>query len=512
MALTLSCAWPQAEEPADPPRRPIAELARGVPQVGILGGRSAVPRTSRVPFDHCSDTEQGFAEWLIAFREQAIAQGMSRSLAEAALGDVVYDPVVIELDRTQRPRHVAAAEFAASHVTAARVRRGRQLLGTYASLFTRIEARFGVEPEILVALWGLETDFGAAQGKTRSLDALATLAYDCRRATRFRGELTSALHLVERGDLTPREMVGAWAGELGQTQFLPSSYERFGVDFDDDGKVNLIGSVDDALASTASYLAGNGWRAHEGLRPRQRQPRRARELERVGGIPERGGALRAAASERVTDMFIVFGDKGSGAFAAEAALAEAGAPYELRLVSLEKNEQRSPEFLALNPTGKMPALQLPSGEILTESLAIMLVIAERYPDASLLPPAGSDERARAYRWLSFMATEIYPMVEISDYAERFTGKGDQSSALRATVRERIRERVLTVEREAAAPWFLASGFSMVDIYAAMFSRWRGSLGAEWSGGGRIAKLDAIAKAISERPRLAEVWKKHFWKD
>jgi GST-like protein len=214
----------------------------------------------------------------------------------------------------------------------------------------------------------------------------------------------------------------------------------------------------------------------------------------------------------VTDMFIVYGDKGSGAFAAEAALAEAGAPHELRLVSLEKDEQRSPAFLALNPTGKMPALQLPSGEIITESLAIMLVIAERYPDATLLPPAGSDERARAYRWLSFMATEIYPMVEISDYAERFTGKGDQSSALRATVRARIRERVLTVEREVAGPWFLAGGFSMVDIYAAMFSRWRGSLGAEWAGGGRIARLDAIAKGISERPRLAAVWKKHFWKD
>jgi GST-like protein len=211
-------------------------------------------------------------------------------------------------------------------------------------------------------------------------------------------------------------------------------------------------------------------------------------------------------------MFIVFGDVGSGAFAAEAALAEAGAPYELRLVSLEKNEQRAPEFLAVNPTGKMPALALPSGAILTESLAIMLVVAERFPDANLLPPAGSDERARAYRWLSFMATEIYPMVEISDYAERFTGEGDPSSALRATVRERIRERVLIVEREVEGPWFLASGFSLVDLYATMFSRWRGSLGVEWAGGGRIARLDAIARAISQRPRLAEVWKKHFWKD
>jgi GST-like protein len=211
-------------------------------------------------------------------------------------------------------------------------------------------------------------------------------------------------------------------------------------------------------------------------------------------------------------MYIVFGDKGSGAFSAEAALAEAGAPHELRVVSLEKDEQHTPEFLALNPTGKMPALQLPNGEVVTESLAIMLTIADRFPEAKLLPPVGSDERTRAYRWLSFMATEIYPMVEISDYAERFTGKGDQSGALRATVRERIRDRVLVVEREIKGPWFLGDDFSLVDIYAAMFSRWRGSLGAEWVTGGRIAKLDAISRALSERPRLTEVWKRHFWKD
>jgi lytic murein transglycosylase len=152
-------------------------------------------------------------------------------------------------------------------VTPARVRRGRVLLARHAQLLARIEARFGVPPEILVALWGLETDFGAYQGSTRSLDALATLAFDCRRAEQFRRELSSALRILERGDLSADEMVGAWAGELGQTQFLPSSYERFGVDFDADGRVDLVDSTEDALASTASYLAGNGWRAHEGYGP-----------------------------------------------------------------------------------------------------------------------------------------------------------------------------------------------------------------------------------------------------
>jgi len=220
-----------------------------------------------VPVEHCSDTDEGFDEWLVAFREHAVADGIARDVVMRALGDVAYDPSVIELDRTQRAHKVGFEVFAVSHVTPARVKRGKRLLSEHAVLLARIEARFGVAPEIIVALWGLETDFGAYQGRTRSLEALATLAYDCRRAERFRGELSTALRIVQRGDLAPGEMVGAWAGELGQTQFLPSSYEQFGVDFDEDGRIDLIGSVDDALASTASYLAGHGWRAHEPYGP-----------------------------------------------------------------------------------------------------------------------------------------------------------------------------------------------------------------------------------------------------
>jgi lytic murein transglycosylase len=147
------------------------------------------------------------------------------------------------------------------------VRHGKERLLAHAELLGRIRKRFGVADEVLVAIWGLETDFGQNQGSTPSLHALATLAYDCRRGERFRGELLSALRIVERGDLAPEDMRGAWAGELGQTQFLPSSYERFAIDFDEDGKVDLIRSVDDALASTASYLAGHGWRAGEGYAP-----------------------------------------------------------------------------------------------------------------------------------------------------------------------------------------------------------------------------------------------------
>src|ERR1051325_3982589 len=134
--------------------------------------------------------------------------------------------------------------------------------------------------------------------------------------------------------------------------------------------------------------------------------------------------------------YVIFGDKGSGAFSAEAALSEVGAPYEFRLISLEKNEQRSPEFLAINPSGKMPAVRLPEGQILTESLAILLTVADHFPNARLRPPQASPDRGTAYRWLAFMASEIYPMVEISDYPQRFAAAGEQTATLRAKTKER----------------------------------------------------------------------------
>src|SRR6185503_17196305 len=127
--------------------------------------------------------------------------------------------------------------------------------------------------------------------------------------------------------------------------------------------------------------------------------------------------------------YTLYGDYGSGAFSAEAALAEAGAPYSFELVSLEKNEQKAPAFLAINPSGKIPALRLPGGTVITESAAILLTLAEHYPQARLLPPAGSPARAQAYRWLAFMAGEIYSIVEIVDYPERFVPKGDAAEAL-----------------------------------------------------------------------------------
>jgi GST-like protein len=207
--------------------------------------------------------------------------------------------------------------------------------------------------------------------------------------------------------------------------------------------------------------------------------------------------------------YAIYGDKGSGAFSAEAVLAEAGAPYEFHVISLEKNEQRTAEFLAINPSGKMPALRLPEGEVVTESAAILLTIADYFPNARLLPPQASAARAQAYRWLAFMAGEIYPMVEISDYPERFAPEGAEAEALRGKARERLRERLLIVERFVAGPWFLPSGFSILDIYASMFTRWRGSIGREWLAQRHIPALDAISVAVSTRSAIAPVWARHF---
>jgi len=204
--------------------------------------------------------------------------------------------------------------------------------------------------------------------------------------------------------------------------------------------------------------------------------------------------------------FVLYGDRGSGAFSVEAALAEAGADYEFRTVSLKTDEQRAPAFLAINPSGKIPALKSPDGGILTETLAILIAIADWFPEAKLLPPPGSGSRAQAYRWLAYMATELYPMVEIVDYPARFAPQGAESDALRERAREKLRERILLIEQAIAGPWLLAEGFSAADIYAAMFSRW--DIGHDYRES-HLPKLVALAKAVGARPRVAPIWQRHF---
>jgi GST-like protein len=203
--------------------------------------------------------------------------------------------------------------------------------------------------------------------------------------------------------------------------------------------------------------------------------------------------------------YVLYGDFTSGAFCIEAMLAEAGADYEFRTVSLKRNEQKSPAYLAINPGGKLPALHLPEGGIATETAALIVLLAERHPEARLLPPAGALARAGALRHLAFMASEIYPFVELCDYPERFVPAAG-AAALKQKATERVRERMTLVEEAAAGPWFLAGGFSALDLYAAMFSRWSECKG--WREA-NIPKICTIAEAVAARPKAGRIWARHF---
>src|ERR1700709_2481789 len=200
------------------------------------------------------------------FKTEAAAKGISGSAIAAGLSGVTLDQAVLSRDRSQRVFNQSFEEFSGRMVPP-RLARGANMMKQYGSVLGRIEQSYGVPGEVLVAIWGLETDYGVNIGKFSTLRSLATLAYDCRRSEMFRGELMDALRIVERGDLTPSEMRGAWAGEIGQTQFMPSSYIKFAVDFDGNGRRDLLRSAPDVLASTANFLASNGWQRGKDFEP-----------------------------------------------------------------------------------------------------------------------------------------------------------------------------------------------------------------------------------------------------
>jgi lytic murein transglycosylase len=199
-----------------------------------------------------------FGTWLEGVKQEAATQGVSQRAIAASLTGITYDPSVVARDRAQGVFHQSFEQFSGRMVPP-RLGRATRLLQQYGSIFSRIEQQFGVPGPVIVAIWGLETDFGANSGKFPTIRSLASLAYDCRRPDKFRGELIDAMRIVDRGDMAPGDMHGAWAGEIGQTQFLPSSYLKYAVDYDGNGRRDLIHSVPDVLASTANYLKGYGW-------------------------------------------------------------------------------------------------------------------------------------------------------------------------------------------------------------------------------------------------------------
>lgn len=219
--------------------------------VSLAGGAAQAAR--------CGGDFNGF---IASMAQEAQAAGVSSSVTSAALGGVTPDPAVLAFDRRQRYTFNKTFEqYVSTRVGPGRINGGRAMLQRHAALLSRVEQKFGVPRYILVAIWGLESDFGKGDtGKLPVIRTLATLAHDCRRTDLFQGELLAALKIVQRGDLQLRDMIGAYAGEIGQTQFLPSSYIKYGVDFDGDGHVDLRHSIPDVLASTANLLHTSGFK------------------------------------------------------------------------------------------------------------------------------------------------------------------------------------------------------------------------------------------------------------
>jgi lytic murein transglycosylase len=204
-----------------------------------------------------------FNTFLNAMAREAQAAGVSPGVIQQAFAGVSIDRNVLAFDRRQRGTFRKSWEdYARTRVVPARIKRARNLLQRHAALLARVERQFGVPKELLMAIWTLESDNGTGDmGKLPVVRTIATMAHDCRRTELFQRELIAALQIVQRGDLALRDMVGAYAGELGQTQFLPSSYIKYGVDYDGNGHVDLRRSIPDVLASTANLLKVNGWQA-----------------------------------------------------------------------------------------------------------------------------------------------------------------------------------------------------------------------------------------------------------
>ncbi len=215
----------------------------------------------------CGNTAAGFNAWLAAFKQEAVAMGIRPATVESALAGVAYSSKVIGLDRNQKSFKLSFDQFWKRRVNDAMIRRGRKYIADNAAMMNRIEERYGVPSGLVVAVWALETGFGRDSGNLPIVRSLATLSYDCRRSEFFTRELVAALKIIDRGDMRAADMKGAWAGEIGQTQFLAERYLSDAVDFDGDGRRDLVNSVPDVLASTANWFAKHGWRRGQPFGP-----------------------------------------------------------------------------------------------------------------------------------------------------------------------------------------------------------------------------------------------------
>lgn len=229
----------------------------------FLAGLCIPAMTSVVGLSPARAAETDFATWLGSLREEAKRRGVSARTIDDALSGVEPLPRVLELDRRQPEVTLTFEQYIARVVNGARAETGRQRLRENRELLSRVSERFNVQPRFIVALWAIETDFGRLTGTFSVIQALATLAYDGRRSSFFREELFHALRILDRTGLPSRDLKGSWAGAMGQSQFMPSSYNAYAVDFDGDGRPDIWSSRPDVFASIANYLSKVGWRMDE---------------------------------------------------------------------------------------------------------------------------------------------------------------------------------------------------------------------------------------------------------
>lgn len=227
----------------------------------------------------CSATEiqASFDRWLADFRAEAMREGISRETLQAGLTSIQPIQKVIDLDRKQPEKKKTFAEYRRNVVNQNRIREGREYVQAYARELATVEKRYGVAPQYIVALWGIETNFGGNTGGFKVIPALATLAWEGRRAKFFREELLAALKIVDEGHISVAAMKGSWAGAMGQNQFMPTSFRRFAVDNNNDGRIDIWDTESDIFASSANYLSKSGW---------VRGQRWGREVKLPSGFPE----------------------------------------------------------------------------------------------------------------------------------------------------------------------------------------------------------------------------------
>jgi membrane-bound lytic murein transglycosylase B len=212
---------------------------------------------------HGASAEESFHDWLTHFRQEALRDGVSQQTIDKALPD--FQPIqrVIDLDRKQPELKWTFEQYRKQVVNKTRVKHGREMMKKHAKLLNAMSKKYGVPPQYIVALWGIETNYGQSFGNFETVKALATLAWEGRRADFFKGELIKALRIIDEGHIGVHEMKGSWAGAMGHNQFMPSSFLKFAQDGDGDGKKDIWHDLADVFASTANYLSASGWHADE---------------------------------------------------------------------------------------------------------------------------------------------------------------------------------------------------------------------------------------------------------